>query len=269
MSSPKPIRVLIVDDHPDTLEWMNLLLENRGCELLWCRPLLSAAGPLDRMRGRHSTLKCALDLAGATCLLGGEYPDGAPSRVAMARQRRVPAPDPASKAAAEDQDRLWGTALAWRRGEVEALPPEKADDEWRATVRSWTSLWHEAGARLAAGAPEEPVARALALARRARLRRRVREVFAPRGENAPRPGLRLWPSLGGTLQHRVHASAALLLHASGLGGASPLSPRTAAALARLGVVPDRACAAWAPAATAVVAAWDGWLLDGQRTARVS
>ena len=30
MSSPKPIRVLIVDDHPDTLEWMNLLLENRG-----------------------------------------------------------------------------------------------------------------------------------------------------------------------------------------------------------------------------------------------
>jgi len=30
MSSPKPIRVLIVDDHPDTLEWMNLLLETRG-----------------------------------------------------------------------------------------------------------------------------------------------------------------------------------------------------------------------------------------------
>jgi DNA-binding NtrC family response regulator len=30
MSSPKPIRVLLVDDHPDTLEWMNLLLETRG-----------------------------------------------------------------------------------------------------------------------------------------------------------------------------------------------------------------------------------------------
>jgi DNA-binding NtrC family response regulator len=28
--SPKPIRVLLVDDHPDTLEWMNLLLETRG-----------------------------------------------------------------------------------------------------------------------------------------------------------------------------------------------------------------------------------------------
>ncbi len=30
MSSPKTVRVLIVDDHPDTLEWMNLLLEDRG-----------------------------------------------------------------------------------------------------------------------------------------------------------------------------------------------------------------------------------------------
>jgi DNA-binding NtrC family response regulator len=30
MSSPKPIRVLIVDDHPDTLDWMNLLLDARG-----------------------------------------------------------------------------------------------------------------------------------------------------------------------------------------------------------------------------------------------
>ena len=30
MSSPKPIRVLIVDDHSDTLEWMKLLLESRG-----------------------------------------------------------------------------------------------------------------------------------------------------------------------------------------------------------------------------------------------
>ena len=30
MSSSKSVRVLIVDDHPDTLEWMNLLLEDRG-----------------------------------------------------------------------------------------------------------------------------------------------------------------------------------------------------------------------------------------------
>jgi DNA-binding NtrC family response regulator len=30
MSSAKPIRVLIVDDHSDTLDWMKLLLENRG-----------------------------------------------------------------------------------------------------------------------------------------------------------------------------------------------------------------------------------------------
>ena len=30
MSSAKPIRVLIVDDHQDTLDWMTLLLENRG-----------------------------------------------------------------------------------------------------------------------------------------------------------------------------------------------------------------------------------------------
>ena len=30
MSSLKPVRVLVVDDHPDTLEWMSLLLEDRG-----------------------------------------------------------------------------------------------------------------------------------------------------------------------------------------------------------------------------------------------
>jgi DNA-binding NtrC family response regulator len=30
MSSAKPIRVLLVDDDPDTLDWMKLLLENRG-----------------------------------------------------------------------------------------------------------------------------------------------------------------------------------------------------------------------------------------------
>ena len=242
-----------------------LLLENRGCELLWCRPLLSADAPLDRLKGRHATLKCALDLAAAACLLGGEYPDGARSRIGRARERRPEATRPQEWAEAEELDRLWEAALSWRGGEVAALAPANAEEEWGATVRGWTRVWREASGRLAPGAPGEPVARALAMAGRARLRRRVRDALLPRAR-VPASRRRIWSALGGTVQHRVHASATLLLLAAGAGLPRPLPPRAAEALARLGVVPRAACGEWDAASPAVVEAWDRWLLDGQRTA---
>jgi hypothetical protein len=165
--------------------------------------------------------------------------------------------------AARELDRLWDAALAWRAGAVAALPPAEAEEEWRAAARGWMRAWRAVGARAVPGAPEEPVARALALARRARLRRRVRDALVvPRGGGR---GSRLAHVTRGALPHRVYASAALLLLAAG-GADGSLAPRTTAALARLEVVPRAACGAWEEARRAVVLAWDRWLLDGQRTA---
>lgn len=246
-----------------------LLLENRGCELLWCRPRLTSPDRLERLKGRHSVLKCALDLAGVSSLLGGEYPDGAAARVAWARRNRAAPRDAPERAEAEELDRLWESGLSWRGGEVTAREPAEAaeaEEEWSATVRGWARAWRAAGARIAPEAPAEPIARVVALARRARLRRRVHEALAP--DAADGPGR--WPLLaraaGGTLRHRVHASATLLLHAVGGGSGRALPPGASAALERLGVVPRAACADWEDARRAVVLAWDRWLLDGQRSA---
>ena len=70
----------------------------------------------------------------------------------------------------------------------------------------------------------------------------------------------------GTLQHRVHASAALLLLAAGAGSEHTLPQPTAQALERLGVVPRGAGTSFEDARHKVARAWDRWLLDGQRTA---
>jgi len=242
-----------------------LLLENRGCELLWSRPRLASSDPLARLQGRHSVLKCALDLAGVAALLGGEYPEGAPARVAWARQHRTVPRDAREQAEAEELDRLWDSGLSWRRGEVAARAPALAEEEWAAAVRGWARAWQAAGAR-SAPVPAEPVARALALARRARLRRRVREALAPDAPGGPGRRALLAHAADGTLRHRVHASATLLLLAAAGGAGHALPPPVSAALARLGVVPRAACAAFDEAAAAVVRAWDRWLLDGQRTA---
>ena len=50
MSSAKPIRVLIVDDHSDTLDWMKLLLESRGLLLRVFECLLRISIGSDRDR---------------------------------------------------------------------------------------------------------------------------------------------------------------------------------------------------------------------------
>ena len=247
-------------------EEIALLLENRGCELLWSRPLLLSADPLSRLKGRHAMLKCALDLAGVSALLGGAYPDGLASRVAWARSHRPDASDAREEADVRDLDRLWDESVAWREAGLSHLGPASGDGEWRIAVRGWLRAFHATAARIAARSPAAPVARALALARRAPLRRRVRDALLPAVGPGPGRLHRLAFALRGTLRHRVHASATLLLVAAGDGATESLPPPVVRALARLGIVPAAARAGFEEASRAVVRAWDRWLLDGQRTA---
>jgi len=243
-----------------------LLLENRGCELLWCRPLLHSADPLSRLKGRHAVLKCALDLAGVAALLGGAYPDGLASRVAWAKAHRPAASDAREEAEVRDLDRLWDDCLAWREAGASHARPASGDGEWRIAVSGWIRAFHAAAARVAPRSPVAPVDRALALARRAPLKRRVRDALLPYGGSGPGRVERVAFALRGTLPHRVHASAALLLIAAGDGALESLPPHVARALTTLGVVPAAACTGLEEASRAVVRAWDRWLLDGQRTA---
>jgi hypothetical protein len=247
-------------------EEIELLLENRGCELLWCRPRLFSPDRLARLQGRHAVLKCALDLAGVMALLGGEYPEGPGSRVAWARENRAASRGAADAAETRELDRLWDLGLSWRQGAAAVLEPAEGVEEWMAAVRGWARAFWATSARIAPRAKEEPIARALALARRARLRRRLRQALTGGGGNGAGRLSLLAHSLTGTLQHRVHASAALLLLAADAGAAHPLARPTALGLERLGVVPRSACSGWEEARRAVVFAWDRWLLDGQRTA---
>ena len=247
-------------------EEIALLLENRGCELLWSRPMLHSADPLARLKGRHATLKCALDLAGVAALLGGAYPDGPAARVAWARAHRPAAANAGEEAGTRDLDRLWDEALAWREGGVPPPAPTGGDSEWRIAVRGWARAFHAAAARIAPRAAATPAGRALAMARRAPLKRRVRDALLPGADAGPGRLRRVAFALRGTLRHRVHASAALLLMAAGEGAPDSLPPPVARALLALGVVPDAARTGFDAASRAVVRAWDRWLLDGQRTA---
>ena len=70
--------------------------------------------------------------------------------------------------------------------------------------------------------------------------------------------------VAGTPAHRVHGSAAVLLHAAALSQHAPVLPAGALrALAALGVT---RAAEWERARAEVVRAWDTWLQSGQRTA---
>lgn len=228
--------------------------------------MLHSADPLARLKGRHATLKCALDLAGVAALLGGTYPDGPASRVAWARAHRPAAANAGEEAGTRDLDRLWDEALAWREGGVPPPAPTGGDSEWRIAVRGWARAFHAAAARIAPRAAATPAGRALAMARRAPLKRRVRDALLPGADAGPGRLRRVAFALRGTLRHRVHASAALLLMAAGEGAPDSLPPPVARALLALGVVPDAARTGFDAASRAVVRAWDRWLLDGQRTA---
>ena len=245
-----------------------LLLENRAFELLWAAapeghdPRRADLGALKR---RHAVLKCALDLASVMALSAGEYPGSAAERVAWARARhdRPPSDHPSSP------EPPWDTALAWRNGQTEALEPGAAAAERLRTVVAWVATW-----RRLAGVPADPpdpftgVGR---IARRARLRRRLREALLPDALVARLrvPGGRIRHALDGTPRHRLNAAATALLMfeasrmtpTAGAGrGVEALGAELRRVLRRLGV------ASVGPESGAtLVRAWDRGLLDGQRT----
>lgn len=248
-------------------EEIALLLENRGLELLHAWWGLRAEDPLERLRARHATLKSALDLAAVTTLARGELPPGIAARVAAARA--LLEHESAGGATGVSLARLaplWEAALAWRR-RPEPGDPAAARAEWQRVVQAWTSVWLDLSGRADPAAESDPYRRAVRWARRARLRRRLRQAafFAGRAA-APPLSSRLARALHGTPQHRLNASATVLLlsAAQGPAGSPAIGPSAARALARLGVAGS--ARGWPDAARAVVRAWDAWVLDGQRTA---
>ena len=144
------------------------------------------------------------------------------------------------------------------------LDAVEARDEWCTVVAAWVATW-----QALVGPSYDDAVRG---ARRARLRRRLRRALSWTTRSGLGPSLagRLRYALCGTPQHRVNASAVVLLLAAageGWSGVDPPLPVLATrSLAALGVVPAMARSEWAAAARAVVGAWDCWVLDGQRTA---
>jgi len=257
-----PAALAAVADHdPSAIpaEEALLLVENRAFELLLAWPDLRAGTALARARARHGVLKCALDLVPALALESGELPLGAIERVAWGRARLGREP----RLAATGVDTLWSVARAWREGESGALAPAELVKEWRTAARAWVEAWRMVGARALPSAPEDGHARALALAGRARLRRRIRQSLTG-GTGSPITRLRL--GLIGTPHHRLDASATVMLVAAAEGGDGPpaLGTRALRALARLGALPRPT--GWEEACRTLVRLWDTRILDGQRTA---
>ena len=235
-----------------------LLLENRAFELLAAHARLERA-TLEGWRARHEVLKCALDLATVLTLEAGEYPDGAAARVALARSR-TPVPDAGLPA-------LWDFALAWRQAPAPWDSEAAARDEWRRMVHAWCAVWNRVSAGRIPGEPD-PVRRALRLAARAHPRRRLRQAlsFRPRTGRGPGAWSRWRFASRGTPQHRLNASATLLLLAANAQPSEAALPAAhRAALRRLGALPEPSLMRFSAAAPAAVERWDRWILDGQRT----
>jgi predicted nucleotidyltransferase len=240
-----------------------LLLENRGFELLMARGP-STAAPLAALRARHALLKAVADLATVLALDCGELPEGAAARVAWAREHALPGL--AARVPLEHQaglarlPGLWESALAWRAGRVVPLGQDEARAEWIAAVRAWTSVWWA----LQGDGPREPWARVLRAAARAPIRRRARQALlaASRGAASSPLTSRVRSALVGTPQHRVNASAAVLLVAAAMSADVPALP--VGALRALRVLDVTAAADWDDARRDVLRTWDHWVLDGQR-----
>ncbi len=235
-------------------EEIQLLLENRAFELLLAWPDLAAPAKLPRLLARHAVLKCALDVVRVAALERGEYPDGAMALVAHARRGPL----------TRELNGSLEAALSWRAGTVVALESAAARSEWLAVAEAWCGRWRERS-----GSGYAAVRRQ---ARRARLRRRLRRAVDWPDRSGRGPALvgRLRHALQGTPQHRVNAAAATLLLAAvetqWREGVPALPAEAARTLEVLGVAADAARRGWPAAARAVVEAWDGWVLDGQRTA---
>ena len=259
-------------------EEVTLLLENRAFELLLGWPGLGSLAALERLRGRHARLKTMADLAGVFALEAGEWPAGAAARIEWARAHALAAFAEHAPGALVDVpaslDGLWQQSLEWRAHDaqrpVESVPsPAEARSEWRAAARAWSAVWwhHQGGGQ----DRYDPWPLATETASRAPLRRRVRRALEPASRSGVTPPLggRLRHLFAGTPQHRVNASASVLLNAAALSpavpppGAPALPAGALRALCSLGVTaaPD-----WERARQDVVRAWDQWVLDGQRTA---
>jgi len=246
-------------DVSDEETW--LLLENRAFELLDAARTMDPAdgrAACDAWHARHAVLKTALDLAAVLALRSGELPIGAEARVCWARERLAGDPALASLAGAGLPE-LWDSALAWRRGAVAALPAAEAASEWRRAVTAWVAVWrHATGAQ--AG---DPYAHAIRLAARASWPRRIRRslVFRP---VADRPSLvaRLLAAPRGTPQHRLNASAAILLITAAAHGGPALDAAASRALRWLDVAAD--APSWPDGARRLVRLWSLWVLGGRR-----
>ena len=153
-----------------------------------------------------------------------------------------------------------------------ALAPEEAAAERMRTVAAWVATWHGLAGR--PPDPSRPFASVPMVARRARLRRRLREALLPdeRTARLRLPGGRVRHALDGTPRHRLNAAAAALLvveamepggpGAPGVPGASrdAIERELDRALRRLGVA-----VSGANRGADLVRAWVIGFLDGQRT----
>jgi hypothetical protein len=216
---------------------------------------------LRRATARHGVLKTSVDLALAIAMEAGELPLGAATRVA--RARALLATPAFAGLRADAPTAAWDQALAWRAGEAGALEPAALRAEWRAVARGWVAVWRRTADRVRPGG-EDDWQRVLALAARARLRRRLRlGLSEPHGGPLP---ARLRRMALGTPQHRLNASAAAMLVAAGEGteAVPALAGRALRVLARLGVLERPS--GWDDACRRLAHAWDTRLLDGQRTA---
>jgi len=240
-------------------EERRLLLENRAFDLIASR-WAPAAGEASAgfLLACHAQYKCALDLAAIERLAAGAYEPGAGARVRAAREARA-------AAGLGDEEPAWEGALAWLAGRVPE--PAARDADWWRVARGWVAAWVRAsGERANPGAFENV---ALASARRARFRRRLRLAVAPEMRRGHRPPLaaRLGRTLVGTPQHRLNASAGAFLAAQCAAQARPeesaaIHARLARVLARLGAV--RAGGDDADTARALVATWNRWVMGGPR-----
>ncbi len=247
--------------HEVSAEERTLLLENRGFELLLAAPD-AARDEMARLRARHATLKTALDLAGILALASGEWPDGAAARVQWARRAgldglRASSPS-GHEEAPESLDSLWTTALDFRAAPL-GLAEAATALEWRQAVRAWCAVW-SAGLTTHA---HDPWTAILTRAARAPWRRRIRQALQRRACVGPDLRSRVRHLAAGTPAHRVHGSAAVLLHAAALSNDAPVMPAGALrALAALGITRE---VEWERARSEVVRAWDTWFQSGQRT----
>lgn len=242
-------------------EEVRLLLENRAFEILLAWPALTCGAPLDRLQARHALLKAGGELATVLALMRGQLPDRIVARMAWAREHVLPGlgallPSDWLDAPAA-LEATWIAATAWREGPVGLLDGAAALAEWRAVVRAWCAVWWLLGEETR----RDPWQRALAVGSRAPLRRRVRRAWA--GPASVPLAERLLHLLAGTPQHRVNASAAVLLLAAASSSGTPALPVGALRALRTLGVSD--APGWDTARAEIVRAWDLGVLDGQRT----